>query len=182
MQPQLRRESIIIDRFHCRQDRFHCKQVQPHCDSTMERVGRANLPRLRAPLGRGTQRAAAATPQRAATAANAQTKVTCLLNRSESTWPTGSACPSTAKTEMFVVFQSGCNRTALLSLRTRRKSQSLSRDCGPWSEEFLRGLNSQPTRPRLRSPSSATFSNDARSSCATISCHDHSLMSSSTNE
>ena len=52
----------------------------------MERVGRANLPRLRAPLGRGTQRAAAATPQRAATAANDQTKVTCLLpNRSDST-------------------------------------------------------------------------------------------------
>ena len=55
----------------------------------MERVGRANLPRLRAPLGRGTQRAAAATPQRAATAANAQTKVTRVpvLNRSASNVP-----------------------------------------------------------------------------------------------
>ena len=79
-------------------DNFQCDRLSRYCDhlnrqrqpgSTMEPVERANLPRLRAPLGRGTQRAAAATPQRAATAANAQTKVTCLpaLNRSDSTWP-----------------------------------------------------------------------------------------------
>ena len=60
-------------------DKFQCDRLSRYCDhwnrqrqpgSTMEPVGRANLPRLRAPLGRGTQRAAAATPQRAATAAN----------------------------------------------------------------------------------------------------------------
>ena len=67
------------DNFQCDRLSRYCDRLSRYCDhlnrqrqpgSTMEPVGRANLPRLRAPLGRGTQRAAAATPQRAATAAN----------------------------------------------------------------------------------------------------------------
>ena len=85
------------DKLHCDRLSRYCDRLSRYCDhwhrqrqpgSTIEPVGRANMPRLRAPLGRGTQRAAAATPQRTATAANAQPKVTCLLNRSEPTWPT----------------------------------------------------------------------------------------------
>ena len=88
-----------------------------------------------------------------------------------------------------MVLHSGCNRTTVPSLRSRTKSHLISRHCGAprctyrvWSYEFVRGLNAQPTRPRLWSPSSTTYLNESRSSCASISCHDHSLMSSSTNQ